>query len=236
MLDLFFRKYAWTANLALLFAAAWLTAKTVNTLVGAVIRPRPQAELALPPPAPARTVLPASIDEARLYHLIGQEPPQQSADATPAAPARPQNCADPRAEPARSDLRLALVAGVVAEQPRFSLATITDLTTRETVVLGVGDRIQGAQLLGLQRVRDGGDVTGNAFKVIAVLCNRGTKEYLDFEGGGSEAPDAGTNLGYSSVPRPSPRRARRGRWRACARSRRTSTRSTARSSTARSTT
>ncbi|ACG71960.1 conserved hypothetical protein [Anaeromyxobacter sp. K] len=205
MLDLFFRKYAWTANLALLFAAAWLTAKTVNTLVGAVIRPRPQAELALPPPAPVRPVLPASIDEARLYHLIGREPPQQSTEATPAAPARPQNCADPRAEPTRSDLRLALVAGVVAEQPRFSLATISDLSTRETVVLGVGDRIQGAQLLGLERVRAGGDVTGNAFKVIAVLCNRGTKEYLDFEGGGSEAPDAGTNLGYASVPRPSPR-------------------------------
>ena len=37
MLDLFFRKYAWTANLALLFAAAWLLARTVNTLVGAAI-------------------------------------------------------------------------------------------------------------------------------------------------------------------------------------------------------
>ena len=41
MLDLFFRKYAWTATLALLFAAAWIAAKTVNTLVGVAIRPRP---------------------------------------------------------------------------------------------------------------------------------------------------------------------------------------------------
>ena len=38
MLDLFFRKYAWTATLALLFAAAWIGAKTVNTLVGVAIR------------------------------------------------------------------------------------------------------------------------------------------------------------------------------------------------------
>ena len=60
MLDLFFRKYAWTANLALLFAAAWLLARTVNTLVGAAIRPRPQADsgaLAAPPP---KVALPAS--------------------------------------------------------------------------------------------------------------------------------------------------------------------------------
>ena len=54
MLDLFFRKYAWTANLLLLFVAALFTARMVNTLVGALIRPRPQADLsapAAPPPA-----------------------------------------------------------------------------------------------------------------------------------------------------------------------------------------
>ncbi len=53
MLDLFFRKYAWTANLALLFAAAWLTAKTVNTLVGVAIRPRKQRSWLLTTAQPA---------------------------------------------------------------------------------------------------------------------------------------------------------------------------------------
>ena len=75
MLDLFFRKYAWTANLALLFAAAWLLARTVNTLVGAAIRPRPEvdASASAPPPKP---VLPTTLDSDKLYRLIGVEPPK----------------------------------------------------------------------------------------------------------------------------------------------------------------
>jgi len=86
MLDLFFKKYVWLANAALLFAAAWLTAKTVNTVTGALIRPRPAVDLAsVPaarPPAP-RTPLVAD----RLYALIGQKPPPPPAtSAGPAAP------------------------------------------------------------------------------------------------------------------------------------------------------
>lgn len=204
MLDLFFRKYAWTANLALIFAAAWLSAKTVNTLVGTVIRPRPRAELNAAPPAPARAVLPPPMDEAKLYHLIGVEPPQVAEDGEePAAPARPQNCRDPRAQPQRTGLRLQLVASVVAERPRWSLATIADLGTREAQVLGVGDRIQGAELLGVERVKGEADATGNAFKVIAVLCNGGTKEFLEYDpGGDATAAAPAPNLGVAALPRP----------------------------------
>jgi len=202
MLDLFFRKYAWTANLALLFAAAWLSAKTVNTLVSAVIRPRPQAELAIPAAAP-RPSLAVPLDETRLYHLIGVEPPKVVESDAPATPQRPQNCQDPRAAPSKSDLRLQLVAGVTADRPRFSLATITDLTTRQSSVVGVGDDVQsGVQLLGLERVKDEHDATGNAFRVVAVICNAGTKEYLDFEGGSEVVASAGTNLGTFNVPQP----------------------------------
>jgi general secretion pathway protein C len=204
MLDLFFRKYAWTANVALLFVAAWLSAKTVNTLLGAVIRPTPQAEVNIPAATAIRPVLPVSIDDARLYKLIGVEPPRQ-ADATEedTAPPRAQNCQDPRAAPTRSDLRLQLVAGVLAERARSSLATITDLNTRTTHVVGVGDRIQGAELMAVQRVKDDHDATGNAFRVVAIVCNGGTKEYLEFEGGAGEmvAASGTPNLGVADVPR-----------------------------------
>src|SRR5512142_3117316 len=76
MLDLFFRKYAWTANLVLLFAAAWLSAKTVNTLVGALIRPRPEVDLSSVSAAPPRPQLPVTLDVDALYRLIGQEAPK----------------------------------------------------------------------------------------------------------------------------------------------------------------
>ncbi|HET8733011.1 MAG TPA: type II secretion system protein GspC [Anaeromyxobacteraceae bacterium] len=203
MLDLFFRKYAWTANLALIFAAAWLAAKTVNTLVGALIRPRPRAELSAVAPAPPRAVVAPPIDDAKLYHLIGVEPPQQAESEAQAGPARPQNCKDPRAEPQRTQLRLQLVASVLADHPRWSLATIADLGTRETHVLGVGDRIQGAELLAVERVRAEADPTGNAVKVVAILCNGGTKEYLDYDASaGAVASGATPNLGVEPVPRP----------------------------------
>jgi general secretion pathway protein C len=203
MLDLFFRKYAWTANLALLFAAAWLTAKTVNTLVGAAIRPRPQIELSRVTGPPPRPTLPATLDMAAVYRLIGQQPPDTPEEGIAAGPAAPQNCDDPRAAPSRSDLRMQLVASVVTEPARFSLATVADLGTRETHVLGVGDRLGAVRLLGLERVRDEGDATGNGFKVVAILCNDGTKEYIDAEtGGGQLAPIASTNIGTAPVPAP----------------------------------
>jgi len=202
MLDLFFRKYAWTATAALLFAAAWIAAKTANTLAGVAIRPRPQAELAQAPAPLPRPTLPANLDMDALYRLIGQQPPRPPEENADEGPAAPQNCDDPRAAPARSELRMQLVAGVMADRARFSLATIADLATRETHVLGVGDQLGALRLLGVERVRDGGDATGNGFRVVAVVCNGGSKEYLDFEPGAGEVAAAGANLGVVPVPGP----------------------------------
>ncbi|WP_242346935.1 type II secretion system protein GspC [Anaeromyxobacter terrae] len=205
MLDLFFRKYAWTANLALLFVAAWLTAKTVNTLAGAAIRPEPRADVAAVPAAPPRPTLPATLDVDRLYKLIGQEPPREAEADVAQAPVSPQNCDDPSAAPAKSDLRLQLVVGVIAERARQSLATIVDLNTREAQVVGVGDEVGGARLLGLERVRADTDATGNGFRLVAIVCNKGTKEYLDFEGGSAVAAsgvESTGNLGLAPVPPP----------------------------------
>jgi general secretion pathway protein C len=203
MLDLFFRKYAWTANVVLLFAAAWLSAKTVNTLVGAAIRPKPEPEVASASGPAPRPTLPAALDTDALYRLIGQQPPRTvEAAPGPAAPVAPQNCEDGRAAPAKSDLRMQLVAGVIADRPRFSLATINDLATRETHVLGVGDQVGAVRLLAVERVRDDGDATGNGFRVVAVICNGGTKEYLDFDPGAGAPEVQAANLGVAPVPRP----------------------------------
>jgi general secretion pathway protein C len=207
MLDLFFRKYAWTANLALLFAAAWLTAKTVNTLVGTLIRPRPEVDLAATAAPPPRLQLPATLDVDAAYRLIGQQPPRaaEAQAGVGAGPASPRNCDDTRATAVKSDLRMQLVAGVIADRPRFSLATVNDLATRETHVLGVGDDLGAMRLLAVERVRDDRDATGNGFRVVAIICNAGTKEYIDFEPGtGAAAPEAPQSLGVAPVPGPRP--------------------------------
>ena len=203
MLDLFFRKYGWTANLVLLFAASWLSAKTVNTLVGVAIRPNPQVAMSAPPAEPPRPTLPASLDIEALYHLIGQEPPRAPEDG-PSAPAAPRNCDDARAAPVKSNARVQLIGSAIAERPRFSLATIADLTTRETHVLGIGDEVSGMRLMAVDRIRDDHDATGNGFKVVAVVCNAGTKEYLDFEPGIGLPEVSGPNLGFAPLPPPRP--------------------------------
>ncbi len=201
MLDLFFRKYVWTANLALLFAAAWLLARTVNTLVGATIQPRPQGDAlvaAAPPPRPA---LAATLDSDRLYRLIGVEPPRVE-EAGPAAGGpgpRPQTCQDPAARPVKSELRLQVVAGVIGEVARSSLATLLDPVSRETRVLGVGEEFAGARLLGVERAQDPRDALPNAFRVVAIICNGGTKEYLDSDPG-SQGPEGGLNVGVAPIP------------------------------------
>jgi len=202
MLDLFFRKYAWTANLVLLLAAAWLTARIVNTLVGVAIRPPPRVEVASSAAAP-RVAQPVSLEVDRLYRLIGQQPPAATPEAAGPAPT-PQNCDDPTAAPARSNTRIVLVAAVIAERPGDSLVTLTDASSRETRVLGVGDEFAGARMLGLQRVRDEADTTGNGYRTICLICNGGTKEYVEFSPAPitASAGEAMPNLGVAPVPGP----------------------------------
>jgi general secretion pathway protein C len=185
MLDLFFRKYAWTANLALLFAAAWLCARTVNTVVATIIRPRPGVDLTALPSAP-RQVAPPRLEPEKLYALVGQKPPAVAAsgpEGAAAQPQSPQNCADQGAAPVKTGLRAQLVAAVVSDHPRSSIASITDLNTRETHVYGVGDQLLGSQILSIERLRDDRDAAGRGFRVVAIVCNAGQKEYVDFEPG-----------------------------------------------------
>jgi general secretion pathway protein C len=200
MLERFLKKYVWIANLILLFLAAWLSAKAINTFVALVIRPKPQIDLSLPASAAPRQAAQVALDPRQLYRLIGLEPPPENPDAGQlATPARPQTCNDATATPVKSDLRLSLVASVLSDQPKWSLATLLDLGTREARIYGVGDAVQGATVVGLQRIREERDITGNAFKIVAILCNGGTKEYVDAEEGGGEG---GGNVGVAPLPPP----------------------------------
>jgi general secretion pathway protein C len=198
MLDTFFRRYAWIANAVLLAAAAWLCARTVNTVLAASIRPRPQVDLSALPAAPTAPLAQANLLPEQVYALFGQKPPKppEVGPAADAPPPPPKNCNDRRAAAARTALRLQLVAAVLAERPEWSIASITDLATRETRIYGVGDPVQGAKLLSVDKVRDPQDATGAGFRVVAVLCNAGQKEYVDF--------DAGTGTPGAPLPMPVP--------------------------------
>ncbi len=198
MLDLFFEKYAWTANLVLLFAAAWISAQTVNIAVGAGIRQRPQAVTA-PSSAPVRTQQPlAHLEPEALYPLVGLERPKPEAEQAAVDPVAeaPRTCTDRLASPVKTSMRALLVASAVAERRQYSLASIQDLSTRETHLYSIGDSVMGATLLSVERVMDDNGGLGDATKIVAVICNRGTKEFIDENAESGPGP----NLGVAPVP------------------------------------
>jgi general secretion pathway protein C len=201
MLELFFQKYAWTANVALLFAAAWISAKTVNTVVGAAIRGQPRVDLSGPAAAPARQQLLARLDPDKLYPLIGQKAPEiKLEDESDLADAGAKNCNDRDAAPLRSSLSAQLVAGTIVEPAEWSLASILDLSTRQTQLYTIGDTILGAKLISVEPIRDDTPGLGADFKIVAVICNNGAKEFIDSEAGGASPSSA--NLGVAPVPSP----------------------------------
>ncbi|MEI7706441.1 MAG: type II secretion system protein GspC [Deltaproteobacteria bacterium] len=204
MLEVFLKKYGWAANLALLGAAAWLLARTVNTAVGAAIRPTPRVETGGGPASPPPPAL-AGLEVDRLYPLIGQKPPQVVvAGSTPDAPPPPRTCSDLLAPPVSTSLRAQLVAGIVAEMPRWSVAVVTDKSNGQTRPYGVGDEVLGAKLLSVERIRDDRDASGRAIRVVAIVCHDGRKEFIDFDtGGGGPQVALSTNVGVIPVPPPS---------------------------------
>jgi general secretion pathway protein C len=204
MLEVFLKKYGWVANLVLLAAGAWLLARTVNTAVGAAIRPTPRVDTSGAgtggPPAPVV----AALDVDKLYPLIGQKPPPVVVQGTaPEAPPPPRTCSDLQAPPVPTSLRAQLVAGIVAEQPRWSVAVVADRSNGQVRSYGIGDEVLGSKLLSVERIRDERDPTGLAVRVAAIVCHDGRKEYVDFDTGGGGSPPPSANVGVVPVPPPS---------------------------------
>jgi general secretion pathway protein C len=200
MLDVFLKKYGWVANLLLLAVAAWLLAKTVNTAVGAAIRPTPRVD-ANAGQAPQTAQLFAGLDVDKLYPLIGLKPPPVVVPGSEVeAPPPPRTCSDYLAPPVPTSLRAQLIAGIVAEKPLWSTAVIIDTTSRATRTYGIGEEVMGAKLLSVERIRDDRDASGRGIRVVAIVCHDGRKEFIDFDAGGGVSP--APNVGVAPVPPP----------------------------------
>lgn len=162
-MELLFRKYFWTVNLAFLALAGILSARTVNTFVAAAIVD-PAAVDAPASGGAGRPASPfggmASIDLERTARAFGIELPKDEPEVAPVAPAY-----DPNAEPVKSSLHAALVGTMAANRPEWSFATIRDLGSQNVGVYLPGDTFLGTEILTVDRLR-------------VVLLNNGRKEYL----------------------------------------------------------
>lgn len=198
MRDLRLGKWLVVANLLVFLVAAWFMARAVSTLSDAFLRPAPHLTLAGAPAARGVSAV-AALEEGGLWRLIGLEPSAASGPSGPGVTTRGPSCDDPGASPIRSGLRLSLVGAVLADGPRSFVVTIADTGTGQSRTVTSGDRIGEAEVLALQRLAMEGDLTGNGFRLVAILCNAGTLEYLDDDQGSAAASPPGRADGDDGI-------------------------------------
>jgi general secretion pathway protein C len=172
-MELFFRKYFWTVNLAFILLVAWLVARTGNLFVESAIAPTANAEPAARAPQRVQeTERLASLEMERLSKLTGikipePEPVVQEPTATPVV--------DENADPVKSGLRVKLLGTLVASDKNWSFASVQDMVTQRSQTYMVGDLIQNAEVTDIQRER-------------VIIINNGRKEFIDGQPGDGSMP------------------------------------------------
>jgi general secretion pathway protein C len=173
-MELLFRKYFWTVNLVFILLVAWMVARTANLFVESAIAPAPSSE-----PSARSTQRPrqsdqqvATLDMERLSRLTGiklPEPEPLVREPVAAAPI------DENADPVKSGLRVKLLGTLVASDKYWSFASVQDMVTQRSQTYMVGDRLQGAEVIDIQRER-------------VIILNGGRKEFIDNQPGDGSMP------------------------------------------------
>lgn len=184
-MELLFRKYFWTLNLAFLLTAAWLAAKTVNVFVGAKIAPAPEFSSRPAPRQTNRAVKPVLVAEA-FSKVTGIPLPKVDPEVTEPTPeeiAAAEAAETPleNQEAVKTSLRVKLVGTMVANRKEWSMCNIQDVTTNDVRVYMVGDHIQGAEILNIERWR-------------VLINNNGRLEFIDNEPGDGAQPIAANTV------------------------------------------
>ena len=186
-MDVFLKRYFWTVWLVFLAVAAWLVARSANIWVAGAIEPPSALDVApknaRPAPPPQATV----VDAVRFGRLFGIEPPPEPVVDEKANAANEEQKGDIcwTCAPVKTNLRLQLLATMVANQKQWSMALITDLDKNETDYFLVGDRIKNAKVH---------DVIREPQRVIIVNEDTNRLEYIDAVPGSGGPAMSTTNL------------------------------------------
>lgn len=193
-MEILVRKYLWAVELGLLALASVLGAITVNSFVASALVPPVDLDAMAPAPrASSRPVLgrPGSLSLEKTAAFLGITLPEEVPDeATPDEPAF-----DPNAEAVPSSLNVTLVGTMVANRPEWSFATIRGGSGSDASVYLVGDEIEGAEIIEIDRLR-------------VILNNQGRKEFISIEGAKpaepkvTSSPPVATRRGRSDRPEP----------------------------------
>jgi len=194
----FYKRYFWTAWLVFIALASLLATRIGNTFVAAALEPAPVVAVPTTPRMlHAAATGPASVGIDPFGHLFGIEPPpppppDEALEAQKAASRICFTC-----PPVKTGMRLQLMATVIANEKRWSLALISDLDKQSTDLYSVGDTIRSATIRDMER-----DTEHAPGKVIIVNEETRRLEYIDATPGtGVAVNTAGLgNLGVEPVP------------------------------------
>jgi general secretion pathway protein C len=165
-MELFFRKYFWTVTLTFIALVALLAARTVNVFIEAKIAPLPAVTTERAPARVTPVTERKSLSVERLAKLTGLPlPVPEPAVAEPTTPEF-----DPNSDPVRTSLRVKLLGTLVAGRPEWSFASVQDMGTLKSETFMVGDLIQGAEVIDIERER-------------VIINNQGRKEFISNEPG-----------------------------------------------------
>jgi general secretion pathway protein C len=167
-MELVIRKYFWAVNLCFVALVALLAAKTVNLFFEAAIAPAPSAPTGRGSTRVAQAEAPAALDLAKLAQLTNLPLPVAEAEVEEQKP-------DMSSEPVRTSLRLKLLGTLVSTLPGWSIGSILDLSNQKSSTVMIGDKVQTAQVLSIERDR-------------VIIANNGRREYIGAEGGDGAPP------------------------------------------------
>lgn len=172
-MELLFRKHFWVVHLIFIFLVAILLARTANLFVEAAISPLPSAKSpSVSKPRAAEANNPAVLTLEGLAKFTGLKVPQ--AEPTVTEPTQPT--VDLNAPPVKSGLRVRLLGTLLAGLPEWSIASVQDTVNQKTGTYMIGDTIQGAEVLEIERSK-------------VIILNNGRREFIDnTPGDGSSAP------------------------------------------------
>jgi general secretion pathway protein C len=159
--EVLFKRHFWLIHLLFIFAVAWLVMRTANAFLESALLPLPTGKSG---PVKAQRLLPmAALNLDRVAKALGLPVPKP--EPTVMEPTVPK--IDPNAAPVHTSLRVKLLGTLVSEgKPEWSVASIQDVVTLKTNTYMIGDRVQGAEVMEIERLR-------------VIVINNNRREFID---------------------------------------------------------
>lgn len=170
--EVLFKRHFWIIHLLFIFGVAWLVTRTANAFLETALLPLPSGRAGGPAVLKRPTVM-AALNLDRVAKALGLPVPKPEPVVTePMAPKIDLNAAA-----VKSPLRVKLLGTLVSEgNPQWSVASIQDIVTLKTNTYMIGDHVQGAEVVEIERLR-------------VIVINNNRKEYIDgTPGDGAGAP------------------------------------------------